>query len=70
MKIDDPPENRVCSTKRHLNQTDAYPLEKKDMKWLMMGATHIEVHSHEAKAKGGNEGMSRTKRGLRIPNCT
>jgi|GEM_PF-1919368 hypothetical protein len=40
------------------------------MKWLMMGAAHIEVHSHEAKAKGGNEGMSRTKRGLRIPNCT
>jgi transposase of ISThsp20, IS5 family IS427 group , ORFA len=44
--------------------------KKKDMKWLMMDATHIKVHPHEAKAKGGNEGMSRTKRGLKISSCT
>ena len=36
---------------------------EKDMEWLMIDATHIKVHPHAAGAKGGNEGMSRTKGG-------
>lgn len=36
---------------------------EKDMEWLMMNASHIKVHPYAAEAKGGNEGMSRTKGG-------
>ena len=36
---------------------------EKDIEWLMMDATHIKVHPHAAGAKGGNEGMGRTKWG-------
>lgn len=36
---------------------------EKGMEWLMVDATHIKLHPHAAVAKGGNEGMSRTKGG-------
>jgi transposase len=34
-----------------------------DFEWLMIDASHIKVHPHAAGAKGGNQGMTRTKGG-------
>jgi hypothetical protein len=34
-----------------------------DYEWLMIDASHCEVHPHAAGARGGNQGMSRTKGG-------
>jgi transposase len=34
-----------------------------DYEWLMIDASHIKVHPHAAGAKGGNQGMGRTKGG-------
>ena len=39
-----------------------------DYEWLMIDASHIKVHPHAAGARGGNQGMSRTKGGS-TPNC-
>ena len=38
-------------------------IDDPDYEWLMIDATHIKVHPHAAGAKGGNQGMSRTKGG-------
>ncbi|MCP5505399.1 MAG: IS5 family transposase [Chlamydiales bacterium] len=35
-----------------------------DYEWLMIDATHIKVHPHAAGAVGGNQDMTRNKRGL------
>ena len=35
-----------------------------DFEWLMIDASHCKVHPHASGARGGNEGMSRTKGGL------
>ena len=35
-----------------------------DFEWLMIDATHCKVHQHASGAKGGNQGMERTKGGL------
>jgi transposase len=35
-----------------------------DFEWLMIDATHCKVHPHAAGAKGGNQGIGRTKGGL------
>lgn len=32
-----------------------------DYEWLMIDASHCKVHPHAAGARGGNQGMSRTK---------
>ena len=34
-----------------------------DYEWLMIDASHCKVHPHAAGARGGNQGMSRTKGG-------
>ena len=34
-----------------------------DYEWLMIDATFIKVHPHAAGARGGNQGMGRTKGG-------
>ena len=34
-----------------------------DYEWLMIDASHIKVHPHAAGARGGNQGMGRTKGG-------
>ena len=34
-----------------------------DYEWLMIDASYVKVHLHAAGAKGGNQGMSRTKGG-------
>lgn len=34
-----------------------------DFEWLMIDASHCKAHPHAAGARGGNQGMSRTKGG-------
>ena len=34
-----------------------------DFEWLIIDASHCKVHPHAAGAKGGNQGMGRTKGG-------
>ena len=34
-----------------------------DFEWLMIDASHVKVHPHASGAKGGNQGMSRTRGG-------
>ena len=34
-----------------------------DYEWLMVDASHIKVHPHATGARGGNQGMGRTKGG-------
>ena len=36
-------------------------IDKPDMKWLMIDASHCKVHLHTAGAIGGNQDMERTK---------
>ncbi len=43
-------------------------IEDPDYEWLIIDATHSKVHPHATGAKGGNQGMSRTKGGL-TQNC-
>jgi len=38
-------------------------IDEPDMEWLMIDASHCKVHPHAAGAKGGNQGMERTKGG-------
>lgn len=38
-------------------------VQEPDYEWLMIDASHCKVHPHAAGAKGGNQGMSRTKGG-------
>jgi transposase len=35
-------------------------IEEPDYEWLMIDASHCQVHPHAAGARGGNQGMSRT----------
>jgi transposase len=35
-----------------------------DLEWLMIDSTHIKVHQHRTGARGGTQGMARTKGGL------
>ncbi|WP_291302270.1 IS5 family transposase [Desulfovibrio sp. MES5] len=39
-------------------------IDEPDFEWLMIDASHCKVHPHAAGARGGNQGMERTKRGL------
>ena len=39
-------------------------IEEPDYEWLMIDASHCKVHPHASGARGGNQGMSRTKGGL------
>ena len=36
-------------------------VDSPDFEWLLIDASHINVHPHAAGAKGGNQEMSRTK---------
>lgn len=38
-------------------------MQEPDYEWLMIDASHCKVHPHAAGARGGNQGMSRTKGG-------
>ena len=38
-------------------------IDEPDFEWLMIDATHCKVHPHAAGARGGNQGMGRTKGG-------
>ena len=38
-------------------------IDEPDFEWLMIDASHCKVHPHAAGARGGNQGMSRTKGG-------
>ncbi len=38
-------------------------IDDPDYEWLMIDASHIKVHPHAAGARGGNQGISRTKGG-------
>jgi transposase len=38
-------------------------IEAPDYEWLMIDASHCKAHLHAAGAKGGNQGMGRTKGG-------
>ena len=38
-------------------------IDDPDFEWLMIDASHCKVHPHAAGAKGGNQGMGRTKGG-------
>ena len=38
-------------------------IDEPDFEWLMIDASHCEVHPHAAGARGGNQGMGRTKAG-------
>ena len=38
-------------------------MDDPDYEWLMIDASYIKVHPHAAGTKGGNQDMSRTKRG-------
>lgn len=40
-------------------------IDEPDDEWLMIDASHCQVHPHAAGARGGNQDMSRTKGGLR-----
>ncbi|MCR5562390.1 MAG: IS5 family transposase [Desulfovibrio sp.] len=39
-------------------------IDEPDFEWPMIDATHCKVHPHAAGARGGNQAMSRNKRGL------
>ncbi|MGQ0530981.1 MAG: IS5 family transposase [Panacagrimonas sp.] len=39
-------------------------MQEPDYEWLMIDASHCKVHPHAAGARGGNQGMSRTKGGF------
>lgn len=41
-------------------------IDDPDFEWLMIDASHCKVHSHAAGAKGGNQGMGRTKGGSTV----
>ncbi|MBS4164407.1 Uncharacterized protein y4sN [Candidatus Protochlamydia amoebophila] len=43
-------------------------IDDPDDEWLVIDASHCQVHPHAAGAKGGNQSMSRTKGGS-IQNC-
>ena len=43
-------------------------IDRPDMEWLLIDASHVKVHPHAAGARGGNQAMSRTKGGS-TPNC-
>jgi len=43
-------------------------IDDPDFEWLMIDASHCKVHPHAAGARGGNQGMSRTKGGS-TPRC-
>jgi len=36
-------------------------IDQPDFEWLMIDASHCEVHPHATGAQGGNQGMGRTK---------
>ena len=38
-------------------------IDDPDFEWLMIDASYIKVHPHGAGARGGNQGMARTKGG-------
>jgi transposase len=38
-------------------------IDEPDYAWLMVDASHCKVHPHAAGARGGNQGMGRTKGG-------
>ena len=38
-------------------------LDEPDDEWLMIDASHCKVHPHAAGARGGNQGLSGTKKG-------
>ena len=38
-------------------------IDEPDFEWLMIDASYCKVHPHAAGARGGNQGMSRTKGG-------
>jgi hypothetical protein len=43
-------------------------IDEPDFEWLMIDASHCKVHPHASGARGGNQGMSRTKGGS-TQNC-
>ena len=49
--------------KRCLGKLLEILIDDPDYEWLMIDASHIKVHPQAAGAKGGNQAMSRTKRG-------
>ncbi len=38
-------------------------IDEPDFEWLMIDASHCKVHQHASGARGGNQGMERTKGG-------
>ena len=38
-------------------------VENPDFEWLMIDASHVKVHPHAARARGGSQAMGRTKGG-------
>lgn len=38
-------------------------IDEPDFEWLMIDASHCKVHPHASGARGGNQGMGRTKGG-------
>ena len=38
-------------------------IDEPDFEWLMIDASHCKVHPHAAGARGGNQGIGRTKGG-------
>jgi hypothetical protein len=38
-------------------------IDEPDFEWLMIDASHVKVHQHGSGARGGNQGMGRTKGG-------
>jgi len=38
-------------------------IDEPDFEWLMIDATHCKAHQHAAGARGGNQGIGRTKGG-------
>ena len=38
-------------------------IEDPDFEWLMIDASYIKAHPHSAGARGGNQGIARSKRG-------
>ena len=43
-------------------------IDEPDYEWLMIDASHCKVHPDASGARGGNQGMSRTK-GSSTQNC-
>ncbi|WP_408637931.1 IS5 family transposase [Oxalobacter vibrioformis] len=39
-------------------------IDEPDFEWLLIDASHIKIHPHAAGARGGNQGMGRTKGGF------